>query len=429
MVNLKRRHFKGCQSFHYLLAALCFFVSFDSNAELQTNLDQIEPGGTITLPAGEISSVVLRVPNVTVSCDKNTVIDAEGQGHAVEILAAGISFSDCQIRNWGQNLTKLDAGIFVSRQATGSVIHNNRLTGPAFGIWVDATADVVVRNNYIQGDAGIRSQDRGNGIHLFNTSGALIEENKISQTRDGIYIEAANNNTIRNNLMSSLRYGVHYMYSMDNLLEKNITRNTRTGYALMQSKRLRVIGNRSENDENYGILLNFITDSIFLNNVVEGVSQGQTAGLDISGAEGKGLFVYNSLYNRLESNFFVDNNIGIHLTAGSEDNKFKNNAFINNTNQVKYVSNRLQEWSTDGVGNYWSDYLGWDLNKDDIGDTAYEPNDGIDRLLWKYPDAKLLINSPSVMLLRWVQKQFPILKSPGVKDSYPLMTLPAELTP
>ncbi|WP_202971547.1 nitrous oxide reductase family maturation protein NosD [Methylophaga nitratireducenticrescens] len=392
-------------------------------------MDQIEPGGTITLPAGEISSMVLRVPNVTVSCDKNTVIDAEGQGHAVEILAAGISFSDCQIRNWGQDLTKLDAGIFVSRQATGSVIHNNRLTGPAFGIWVDATADVVVRNNYIQGDAGIRSQDRGNGIHLFNTSGALIEENKIIQTRDGIYIEAANNNTIRNNLMTSLRYGIHYMYSMDNLLENNITRNTRTGYALMQSKRLRVIGNRSENDENYGILLNFITDSIFLNNVVEGVSQGQTAGLDISGAEGKGLFVYNSLYNRFESNFFVDNNIGIHLTAGSEDNKFKNNAFINNTNQVKYVSNRLQEWSTDGVGNYWSDYLGWDLNKDDIGDTAYEPNDGIDRLLWKYPDAKLLINSPSVMLLRWVQKQFPILKSPGVKDSHPLMTLPAELTP
>lgn len=429
MIIKKLRHFKRCQGFSYLIAALCSFISFNINAELQTNLDRLEPGETFTLPAGKISSLVLRVPNVTVSCHENTVIDAGGHGHAVEILAEEITFSDCQVSNWGQDLNKLDAGIFVSRQARGAVIKNNRLKGPAFGIWLDATPDVIVRNNHIHGDAKLRSQDRGNGIHLFNTSGALIEKNQISETRDGIYIETANNNIIRNNLMTSLRYGVHYMYSMDNLLEKNITRETRTGYALMQSKRLKVIDNRSEDDENYGILMNFITDSILLNNVVEGVSQGQTAGKNISGAEGKGLFVYNSLFNIFDGNYFIDNNIGIHLTAGSEDNKFKNNAFINNAHQVKYVSNRQQEWSTDGVGNYWSDYLGWDMNDDGIGDVAYEPNDGIDRLLWKYPAAKLLINSPSVLLLRWVQRQFPILKSPGVKDSYPLMTLPAGLTP
>ncbi|MDT8309951.1 MAG: nitrous oxide reductase family maturation protein NosD [Methylophaga sp.] len=429
MIIKKLRHFKTWQGFSFLMAAICSFISFNINAALQTNLDRLEPGESFTLPAGTISSLVLRVPNVAVSCHKNTVIDAEGHGHAVEILAEEIIFSDCQIRNWGQDLNKLDAGIFVSRQARGAVIKNNRLIGPAFGIWLDATPDVIVRNNHIHGEAKLRSQDRGNGIHLFNTSGALIEENQISETRDGIYIESANNNTIRNNLMTSLRYGVHYMYSMDNLLEKNITRGTRTGYALMQSKRLKVIDNRSEEDENYGILMNFITDSILVNNVVEGVSQGQTAGKDISGAEGKGLFVYNSLFNTFDGNYFIDNNIGIHLTAGSEDNKFKNNAFINNAHQVKYVANRIQEWSTDGVGNYWSDYLGWDMNDDAIGDVAYEPNDGIDRLLWKYPAAKLLINSPSVIMLRWVQRQFPILKSLGVKDSYPLMTLPAGLMP
>ncbi len=159
-------------------------------------------------------------------------------------------------------------------------MENNRLQGPAFGVWLDATPDVTVRENHIRGDTSLRSQDRGNGIHLFNTTGALIEDNDISQTRDAIYIETANRNTIRGNVMSDLRYGIHYMYSMHNLLENNVTRGgTRTGYALMQSKYLKVFNNRSENDENYGILMNFITNSELRNNVVTGgVSQGQSAG-------------------------------------------------------------------------------------------------------------------------------------------------------
>jgi len=31
------------------------------------------------------------------------------------------------------------------------------------------------------------------------------------------------------------------------------------------------------------------------------------------------------------------------------------------------------------------------------------------------------MDSPAILILRWVQKQFPVLKPPGVKDSYPLM--------
>lgn len=211
-------------------------------------------------------------------------------------------------------------------------------------MWLDATPDVVVRNNEIRGETSLRSQDRGNGIHLFNTTGALIEGNDIRQTRDAIYIETANNNKIRNNVMSDLRYGIHYMYSMHNLLEGNLTRGTRTGYALMQSKYLTVVNNRSENDENYGILMNFITNSTLKGNVVTGVSQGQTGGVMISGGEGKAVFIYNSLYNTFEGNYFGHSNIGIHLTAGSEQNEVFDNAFVNNERQVKYVATRTQSW-------------------------------------------------------------------------------------
>ena len=413
----------------YGVALTVALLSLTAHADLQEQLDALEPGASFELPPEQISSLAIRVPGVSVSCHAETVIDSGGQGNAVDIVAEGVTFSGCTVRNWGSNLNELDAGIFVAREARGAVVENNRLDGPGFGVWLDATPDVTVRNNTIRGDDSLRPNDRGNGIHLFNTTGALIEGNDIRQTRDAIYIETANNNTIRGNEMADLRYGIHYMYSMNNLLENNITRNTRTGYALMQSKRLTVINNRSVNDENYGILMNFITQSELRGNVVTGVSQGQTAGVAIEGAEGKAVFIYNSLYNTFEGNVFADSNIGIHLTAGSEDNEVFGNAFVNNQRQVKYVATRTQEWSKGNSGNFWSDYLGWDRNQDGVGDVPYEPNDNVDRLLWKYPEAKVLMFSPAVDTLRWVQDAFPVVKAAGVTDSHPLMRMPAELQP
>jgi nitrous oxidase accessory protein len=411
----------------YGVALTVALLSLTAHADLQEQLDALEPGEAFELPAGHVPSLAIRVPGVSLSCHPDTVIDASGQGNAVHIVAEKVTLSGCTVRNWGSDLNELDAGIFVAREAQGTVVENNRLQGPAFGVWLDATPDVTVRNNHIRGDTRLRSQDRGNGIHLFNTTGALIEGNDISQTRDAIYIETANHNTLRGNVMTDLRYGIHYMYSMDNLLENNITRGTRTGYALMQSKRLRVINNRSENDENYGILMNFITQSELRGNVVTGVSQGQSAGVSIDGAEGKAVFIYNSLYNTFEGNLFANSNIGIHLTAGSEDNEVFGNAFVDNQRQVKYVATRTQTWAKEDSGNYWSDYLGWDRDQDGIGDVPYEPNDNVDRLLWKYPEAKVLMFSPAVDTLRWVQEAFPVVKAAGVSDPHPLMRIPEPL--
>jgi len=39
---------------------------------------------------------------------------------------------------------------------------------------------------------------------------------------------------------------------------------------------------------------------------------------------------------------------------------------------------------------------------------------------------RLLMNSPSIEVLRWVQRAFPVVKSPGVRDSHPLMQSPIE---
>jgi len=401
--------------------------------DLQLVLDCSESGDILILGKGEYRGNFILRQSVELTGEEGAVIDAGGMGHALQIKAESSYVHNLRIINWGENLTNQDSGILLATSATGSRIENNSLYGGGFGIWVDATQAAKISNNKIQGKLALRASDRGNGIHLFNVSQALIKGNEVWEARDGIYIDTSNNNKLIGNYLHDLRYGVHYMYSYNNLLKSNLTENTRTGYALMQSKYLTVINNSSVNDVNYGILMNYITNSTLKNNEVRGIQnrynphmeKTDTRAARKAGLEGKALFIYNSLFNEITDNRFADSDIGIHLTAASEDNTLKRNAFVNNKTQVKYVSSRKQDWP----GNYWSDYLGWDMNGDGIGDIQYEPNDSIDRLLWKFPSAKLLLNSPAIETLRWVQRQFPVLKGPGVIDSQPLMAAdPKKLT-
>jgi nitrous oxidase accessory protein len=398
---------------------------------LQEVLDVAAAGDTVRVgPGVHEGNFTVRTPLQLIG-EPGAVLDGGGRGHVLHITAPDVTVRDLHLRNGGADLTTLDSVVFVAQSAARVSILHNRMEARGFGVWLDSAPEPRVIGNRISGDSSLRSQDRGNGLHLYGVTGAEIVENEVWETRDGIYIDISNHNRLVGNYLHNQRYGIHYMYSQHNEVRDNLTRNNRLGYALMQSRHLQVVGNRSEGDQNYGFLLNFIVDSVLAENVSVDAQRGGTPGGGdghaISGAEGKALFVYNSLFNEIRDNIFARTEIGIHLTAGSENNLFHGNAFIANQTQVKYVARRQQEWSHEQRGNYWSDYLGWDLSGDGIGDVPYEPNDAVDRLLWMYPLAKVLMNSPAVQVLRWVQREFPVLRPPGVRDSYPLMVPPVQL--
>ncbi len=399
------------------------------DASLQLEVERAKAGDTLLFSPGHyLANLVVDKP-LYLKAESGAILDGAGKGNIIFVRAADVRIEGFVLQNSGMDLTRMNAAVFVDRAAARVRIINNEFRNNLFGVWLDAAHDAKVIGNRISADERVRSQDRGNGIHLYYVKGAEIAENEIWHTRDGIYIDTSDNNVLRDNELHHLRYGIHYMYSHHNRITGNYTHHTRTGYALMQSNSLTVVNNRSEYDQNYGILMNYITYSEIRDNVVKHVRRGVSPGYSgsgIAGAEGKAVFIYNSLFNTISGNLFADSDIGIHLTAGSENNKVYGNAFIGNQVQVKYVANRKQEWSLGGKGNYWSNYLGWDRNGDGIGDRPFEPNDAVDKLLWKYPLAKLLMNSPSVQILRWSQSQFPVFKSSGVQDSFPLMQPPRD---
>ena len=116
--------------------------------------------------------------------------------------------------------------------------------------------------------------------------------------------------------------------------------------------------------------------------------------------------------------------MGIHFSGAAEGNVIRENAFVNNQTQIKYVGTRFMDWADGGKGNYWSDNSAFDLDGDGIADTAYKPNNITDQILWRAPSARLLMNSPAVSIVKWAQKEFPAIMPGGMTDSRPLMVMP-----
>ncbi len=385
-------------------------------------------GAVLVVPVG-VHHVHLHLNKpISLVGSPGAVLDGSGSGDVIRVLASHVRISGLTIRNSGSNLTTMNAGIYIEQAADDVDVSGNRIEHVLFGVYLDGASNAVVHANTVVGMPELRVPDRGDGIHLWNDHGCVISGNDISETRDGIYVYISPDNIIENNRIHDVRYGVHYMYSQPDVLKGNISYDNTAGFALMASDHLQVIGNQAYDDMSYGLLLNYVNYSEIRGNEVRDI-QGQrdATGQIIAGAGGKAIFVYLSQGNTIADNLLEDSRIGIHITAGSDQNKVYGNAFVNNQTQVMYVQNNSEEWSWHRRGNYWSNYLGWDLNGDGIGDVPYRPNDGVDVLLWKYPSARVLMSSPAILLMRYVQRAFPVFTPPSVQDSYPLMRIPANL--
>lgn len=405
------------------------------------------PGDTLVLAPGTHSGpVTVRVP-VTLQGQPGAVVDGRGIGNVLTITASDVIVRGVEVRNSGLSLHEQNSGIFVGKEAHRAVIEDNRLRDNLIGIYVWGGNNVLVRRNDVVGRSDLRVPERGNGIQLWNAPGTKVLGNTIRQGRDGIFTTTSKNNVFSGNRFEQVRFAVHYMYTNDSEVSDNVSVGNDVGYAIMFSNNLVIRNNRSQGDRDHGLLLNYANSSTIEGNTIAGRFDDAQRGAQRADGEAvadkdiprdtetpagglrsgtwKCVFIYNANKNRLTGNRFEGCEIGVHFTAGSERNVISGNAFIGNRTQVKYVGTRRLDWSDKGRGNYWSDNAAFDLNGDGIADEAYRPNDAVDRVMWAYPAAKLLLNSPGVQVIRWAQKQFPALHPGGVIDSAPLMNPPA----
>lgn len=387
-------------------AAAAATLRITPGSDLQQAIARAQPGDVLELERGLYTgNFRIDRPLTLRGIDRPTISGGQ-HGNTLSIEAPDVTIENVIVRDSGDSLKDQNAGIYVRPGAHRFRLRGSDLTYNLFGLWIEKADDAAIEHNIITGKRDYHSPQRGNGIQLYNTTGARIIGNNISFVRDALYVDVSHRAVFRGNRLHHSRYGTHYMNSYHNLWEDNDSYANRGGLALMEVRDQVIRNNRTWGNTDHGIMLRTLQDSLIENNVIAGNSRG--------------FFIYDVEYATLRGNLVIGNQVGVHLAAGSTRNSVERNDFIANREQVRYVGARDEPWGAK-EGNYWSNYLGWDSNGDGRGDQPYEANDLVDRLLWRHPGARLLMASPAIQALRLVSQQFPLLRVPTVVDRQPRM--------
>ncbi|HEX5386784.1 MAG TPA: nitrous oxide reductase family maturation protein NosD [Gemmatimonadales bacterium] len=383
-------------------------------ASVGAALGAARPGDTVRVRAGRYRERIVITRPVTLLGDPGAILDGARSGTVVTISADSVTIAGFTLRGSGRSLDR-DEAVVKLVKVRGATVRDNMIEDPLHGIYLLETHGSEIARNRITGAADLAESSRGNGIHLFGSTGNRITANHIAGTRDGIYFSFASGNTVAGNEVTGVRYGLHYMYSDDNVFERNTFARNAAGAAIMFSKRItfrenvfaRHVGYRA-----YGILLQTAEQVVAERNRIEGNLTG--------------LFLDGATHGIFRENLVAGNGIGVDLLASAEGNTFTGNVFADNRVAVRKVLGTGENaWALDGRGNFWSDPRVFDLDRDGVGDRPYRAGDAYATLAAARPALDLFSGTLAARALSWAEDAFPVFDVPRVEDPRPLVRRPA----
>ncbi|MBC8769783.1 nitrous oxide reductase family maturation protein NosD [Arenibacter sp. BSSL-BM3] len=343
---------------------------------------------------------------LTIIGENYPVIDGEDQGEIITIVSNNVTLDGLFIINVGTSYTSDYAAIRVVK-SENFLIQNVVLEKLFFGIYLEKCKNGKVYHNKVIGDA-VDEYNSGNGIQLWYSQNIVVKNNIVQHVRDGIYLEFSDNITIENNISSNnLRYGLHFMFSNDDIYKDNTFENNGAGVAVMFSKRIKMLGNTFKKNwgtASFGVLLKEINDAEITGNTFE----ENTIGISIEGS------------NRINysKNNFVKNGWAIKVRGACYTNTFIHNNFMYNSFDLAYNSNLNDNIFEE---NYWSNYTGYDLDRNGTGDIPYRPVKLFSYIVNRTPETIILLRSLFMDIIDFSEKVSPVFTPDELVDAKPLM--------
>lgn len=376
---------------------------------VQKGVDAAQNGDNLFIKKGVYQEYEIKIPKtLKIRGEKGTVIDGQLKGEVIRIEADDFIIEDLEIINVGKGSLQDFAAIKVV-SSENFLIQNVIVNNPFFGIYIQKSNNGIIRNNIITGNA-TSEFGSANGIHLWYSHNILIENNEVSGVRDGYFMEFSNfNRTENNKSIRNVRYGLHFMFCNNNTVKHNLFRTNGAGIAIMFSKDMTATHNLFEDNWGgtaYGMLLKEVFDAELTNNTFK----SNTTGINVEGS------------NRIKykNNSFISNGWAINSRGANYENIFLNNNFLSNSFDLAYrgpINKNLFE------GNYWSEYKGYDLDKDGVGDIPYRPVKLFSHIVQKSPEAIILLRSMFVDIVDFAEKVSPVFTPDNLLDEKPKMKI------
>nr|AWJ66260.1 nitrous oxide reductase maturation protein [uncultured bacterium] len=368
---------------------------------------QAEDYDTILIKKGTYKEINIKITKpLTLLGENHPVIDGEDKGEIITIYSDNVTIDGLYIINVGTSYTADYAAIRVVK-SENFLIQNVVLEKLFFGIYLEKSNNGRVYNNKIIGDA-VEEFNSGNGIQLWYCKNVVVEQNIVQHVRDGIYLEFSDNITItKNRSTNNVRYGLHFMFSNHDIYQDNLFENNGAGVAVMFSKHIKMYNNTFRNNwgtASFGMLLKEINDAEIIGNTFE----ENTIGINIEGT------------NRIvfKVNDFISNGWAMKVRGACYANQFINNNFMYNSFDLAYNS-KLNDNTFES--NFWSNYTGYDLDKDGIGDVPYRPVKLFSYVVNRTPEAIILLRSLFIDIIDFSEKVSPVFTPDNLLDAAPKM--------
>jgi nitrous oxidase accessory protein len=379
------------------------------HATIAAALAAAAPGDTVVVAAGTYAERLVLDRPVRLVGEGWPRVFGGYEGDVILVRADDVEIRGFEIAGSGRPMITSASGVKV--RAARARILGNRIVDNLFGVYLRECSGAVVADNVIRGREEDEVGVRGAGINLFDAHRNVVRGNLVSFVRDGVYFDHADFNRVEGNEFFELRYGVHYMFCNANSFEGNLFRDSMGGAAIMYTDDVtfrdnRMVGNR-RGPNAFGLLLKDCRNSVAENNAIVNNTRG--------------LFLDNSHKNLLRRNLIAWNDVGVFFFASSLDNRFTRNDFVGNLSTLLTVGRVDADWAPGGVGNYYAEYRGYDLDGDGVGDVEHRLQDAFEYLVGSRPLLRLFLNSAVADALAAAEQSFPLVPTSDERDRAPFV--------
>jgi nitrous oxidase accessory protein len=377
----------------------------EPGADLAARLATARPGDAFCLEPGTYPGPLRLPAGVTLWGPRSAVIASAGSGDTVVLAGPGARLAGVTVDGSGGRFDLQEAAVHVTA-ADGAAVEGVRIVHALFGVIVEKSRDVRVTGNEIAGSGREQIGLRGDSIRVWETRGARIEGNRVSGARD-IVVWYSSDNEIVGNEVTGGRYGTHFMYRHGNRVTGNRYVGNVVGIFVMYSRDIRLEGNLLAASAGAAGIGLGVKDSSSLT-VLGNALIKNTAGVYLDNSPFE-----PGTVNRFEENAIRLCDVGVGFHASVDGNVFRANSLRGNATQVRVDGGGDalgNEWS----GNDWDDYAGYDLDRDGVGDVAYELRSLSGNLRARHPQLDYLRGAPSLFLVDAASQLLPIVRPTAV---------------
>ncbi|MBL9026993.1 MAG: nitrous oxide reductase family maturation protein NosD [Myxococcales bacterium] len=328
------------------------------------------------------------------------IIQGTGTRTVVTIDADDVHLENVVVRRSGKRHTAEDAGVKAKGERV--VLSHVRVEDALFGIALQLCPACVVEKSHVIG----RAEDpelRGDAVKIWESDNARVSGCFVEDSRD-IVVWYARHVTLEDNLVTRSRYGSHFMYAHDSTV-----------------RRSRIVGNV------VGVFVMYSSRVVAEDNVVAGARGAAGIGFGFKESDDvelrRNYLVANTVGAYLDQtprkpgskltfddNVLALNDVGLRLHGSEKGARFHDNDFHENASMVEL------DGAGDALGvefrrNHFSDYEGYDLDRDGFGDVAYQEKLLSSELTNTHPSLRFFHATAAMSLLDAVAHAVPVLSA------------------